>query len=372
MSTMFKTIHLDAPNISELEKRYVTRALDQGFVSTFGPYVPEFEEKFCHYIGAQATVAVQSGTAAMHMALHELGVGPEDEVIVPVLTFIATVNPIQYLGAQPVFVDVDTKTWTMDINQIKLKINKKTKGIIVVHLYGHSCNMDAVMELARKQGLFVIEDATQSLGSYFQRRHTGTMGDFGVFSFNGNKTITVGGGGMLAGQNKKSIDHIRFLVNQARSDQNGYFHPEIGFNYRMTNLEASLGLAQLERVDDFLATKKRFSEIYRKELSDIAGLHFQDSFPQSKDMSWLTNIFLKKRKMEDLQKGLMKRGVPTRRVFMPLTEFPMYQEQGAKKAFLQAYAIYESGLTLPGSTLNVPEDILQVCRVIKEELNREA
>jgi len=200
------------------------------------------------------------------MALYEVGIGPGDEVIVPVLTFVATVNPIKYVGATPVFVDVDIHTWNIDPAKIEENITKKTKAIIPVHLYGNPCNMDEITKIAYKHNLYVIEDATESLGAKHKGVHTGTLGDLGCFSFNGNKVITTGGGGMVIGNNEKHLAHIKFLVNQARDESKGYYYPEIGFNYRMTNLEAAVGLAQFKRLNDFLVKKRTFNMIYRDEL----------------------------------------------------------------------------------------------------------
>jgi perosamine synthetase len=244
-------IFLDDPNLGDLEKKYLTKAIDTNFVSVVGPFVPEFEEKFAQYVGSKRAVSTQSGTAALHMALYQLGIGEGDEVIVPSLTFIATINPVLFVGAKPVIVDVDPITWNIDPQEIKKAITKKTKAIIPVHLYGSVCNIDEIIEIARENKLLVIEDATESLGATYKGRQTGTFGDFGCFSFNGNKLITTGGGGMIVSNNQKQAEHVKFLVNQARNTSKGYYHPEVGFNYRMTNIEASLGLAQLEKIDKF-------------------------------------------------------------------------------------------------------------------------
>ena len=201
---MYKKIHLDTPNIGMPEKKYLNRAIDSGYVSTIGPFVPEFETRFAKYLGVKDAVSTQSGTAAIHMALHELGVGRGDEVIVPALTFVATVNPIVYVGAKPIFVDVDIKTWTISPEEITKKITKRTKAIIPVHSYGNPCNIEKIIKIAHEHDIFVVEDATESLGARFKGKHTGTWGDFGCFSFNGNKLITTGGGGMVVGNNKKS------------------------------------------------------------------------------------------------------------------------------------------------------------------------
>ncbi len=363
---MSKQIYLDAPNIGETEKKYLNNAVDSGYVSTAGPFVQEFEERFAKYLGAKRAVSTQSGTAAIHVALHELGIGHGDEVIVPALTFVATVNPVMYVGARPVFVDVDFKTWNMSPDAIKKNITKNTKAIIPVHLYGNPCNMDGIMEIAAEHKLYVIEDATESLGAKYKGRFTGTFGDLGCFSFNGNKIITTGGGGMVAGNSAERLGHIKFLVNQARDEDQGYYHPEIGFNYRMTNIEAALGIAQMERLNDFLSKKKRFNGLYREGLKDVKGIRFQGEYEGAESSCWLTCIAVDdEADMSALQSALKEKVIPTRRVFMPITEFPPYKpyKNGNLK---NSYQIYERGLCLPGSTLNSEDDIAYVCNTLKE------
>lgn len=356
-----KEIFLDAPNVGSLEKRYLNRTIEENFVSTVGPFVQEFEEKFAKFINATAAVSTQSGTAALHIALRELGIGPKDEVIVPALTFAATVNPIIYVGAKPVFVDVDINTWNINPFEIERAITKKTKAIIPVHLYGNPCDMDKIMSIARRYNLKVVEDATECIGATYRGRHTGIFGDLGCFSFNGNKIITTGGGGMVVGKNRRIIYHIKFLVNQARDHAKGFYHPEIGFNYRMTNLEAALGLAQMRQLNEFLKKKRRFNEIYKKELKDIDFIRFQKEYPDSRSTNWLTGIiFRKKINLSALQNKLRNEGVPTRRIFLPLVESPPYKKYRAGK-LKNSYFIYENALLLPSSTLNSFNDIKNVC-----------
>lgn len=366
---MSRKIFLDAPNVGQREKECVNEAIDSGFVSTVGPFVGKFEKIFSDYLDAEGAVSTQSGTAALHMSLYELGVGSGDEVIVPALTFVATVNPIIYLGAKPIFVDVDLDTWTMDPGEIEKSITPKTKAIIPVHLYGNPCNIMAIMDIAKKYNLYVIEDATESLGALYKQRHTGTFGDLGCFSFNGNKTITTGGGGMVVGNDIKRIEHIKFLINQAKDESSGCFHPEIGFNYRITNIEAALGIAQMEFLDDFVAKKKNFNNIYREELSNIDSVSFQKEYPDSQSSWWLTCIYFKKDiNIVKFMKKLKDKDIPTRRIFMPMVEFSPYKSY--KKAKLDnSYRIYERGICLPSSTLNKDEDIHYVCKVIKDFIN---
>jgi perosamine synthetase len=365
---MSKEIFLDAPNVGDLEKDYLCRAIDSGYISTIGPFVSEFEDKFAGYLGTEKAVSTQSGTAAIHIALHELGISKGDEVIVPALTFIATVNPVMYVGATPVFIDVDINTWDIDPDEIEENITEKTKAILLVHLYGNPCNMEQIMKIAERHNLYVIEDATESLGATYKGKFTGTFGDFGCFSFNGNKIITTGGGGMVVGKDIKRLEHIKFLVNQARDESNGYYHPEIGFNYRMTNIEAGVGLAQMARLGKFLAKKRAFHEIYLKELKDITSISFQKTSDDAESSYWLTcMIFKKDIDMPAIQKALRDRGVPTRRVFMPITEFPPYQTF-KRSDCRNSYQVFHRGMCLPSSTLNSENNILNVCNFIRTVL----
>jgi len=364
-------LELDAPNVGGLEKEYLNKTIDSGFISTFGPNVPKFEEIFADYVDMKMAVSTQSGTAALHVALHELGIGEGDEVIVPALTFIATVNPVMYVGAQPVFVDVDIETWNMDPNKIEDSVTEETRAIIPVHLYGNPCAMNTIMDIADRHNLYVIEDATESLGATYKDQNTGTFGDLGCFSFNGNKTITTGSGGMITGNNNQRMDHIKFLVNQARDIDRGYFHPEIGFNYRMTNISASVGLAQMERLGVLLERKRSIHTVYREELGGVDSILFQEESDGAKSSWWFTCVTLKENiNVNALQVRLKEKGVPVRRVFMPLVEFPPYKKCRLRE-YENSYKIYERGLCLPSSTLNTTEDIRLACSRIIESLEEQ-
>lgn len=365
---MVRHIELDAPNVSELEKQHLCRCIDSGFVSTFGPFISEFEQRFVEYLGVKKAVSTQSGTAAIHIALYELGIGARDEVIVPALTFIATINPILYVGAKPVIVDVDVDTWTIKPKAIEEAITPRTKAVIPVHLYGNPCQMDKIVQVAREADIYVIEDATESLGSKYAGKYTGTLGDLGCFSFNGNKTITTGGGGMVVGNDEEKLDYIRFLVNQARDESRGYYHPTVGFNYRMTNIEAAFGLAQMERLEEFLRKKKEFNAIYKEELKEIPFIHFQKEYEGAENSCWLScAVFEKDADVAVLQRKLKEQGIPTRRLFVPLAEFPPYR--GYQQTDCRnSYHIYQRGLCLPSSTVNSNDDVYYVCESIKKFL----
>ena len=342
--------------------------MDSGYVSTAGPFVPEFESKFAAGLhDGSHCVAVQSGTAALHMALYELGIKAGDEVIVPALSFIATVNPVIYVGATPVFADIDPATWNIDPAEIERAVTPKTRAIIIVHLYGNPCNMDAIMRIAGEHGLAVIEDATESLGATYQGRMTGTFGRMGCFSFNGNKVITTGGGGMIATPHKEQAAHVKFLVNQGRDPASKeYYHPEIGFNYRMTNLEAALGLAQLERLPEFLAKKRQFYATYH-EMFAGSDIHIQTIEPGSETSAWLSSVTIDTKKagltIPEIQARLKEKGIPTRRVFPPYIDFPPYQKYKTRE-FPHSQKVYTNGLNLPSSTVNGEEDIRYVGEVL--------
>lgn len=367
---MSKVIYLDAPNLGAMEKEYLSKAIDTGYVSTAGPFVGEFEKKFSRYLKVGKAISIQSGTSAIHISLYELGIKKGDEVIVPALTFVGTVNPVVYVGATPRFADVDMRTWNISPKDIERNITRKTKAIIPVHIYGNPCEMDAIMKIAKKHGLFVIEDAAESLGAAYKGRYTGTFSDLGCFSFNGNKVITTGGGGMVVGKDAKRLDHIKFLVNQARDESRDYYHPEIGFNNRMTNIEAALGLAQMKKLKAFLRRKAAFADIYRKELKGIKDIRFQEELPGAKSSNWLICIiFEKNRDIPTVRKELKRKNVPTRRIFTPVVEFPPYKKYGTGQ-YKNSYDIYERGLCLPNSTLNSEEDIYYICRILKEIIEK--
>lgn len=362
-----RNVKLDAPNLGKYEKAYLNKCINLSFVSTFGPFISEFEDKFAKYVGAKRAVAVQSGTAAIHMALYESGIGRGDEVIVPSLTFVATVNPVLYVGAKPVIVDVDPETWNIDPEEIKKAITEKTRAIICVHVYGNSCDMDSIIKIAREYNLYVIEDATESLGATYKGRQTGTFGDLGCFSFNGNKLITTGGGGMIVTDDETKAEHIKFLVNQARDHSKGYYHPEMGFNYRMTNIEAALGLAQLRRIDEFLDKKRKFRKIYREILGDLPYVEFQKERKGGEGSWWLTCIKIEKNvNIDDLMQKLKQKDIRVRRIFIPICEMPYLRRYS--KPCPNAYRIYERGICLPSSTLNTTEQIEKAALDIKEIL----
>lgn len=361
-------ILLDAPNIGELEKEYVMHALESGYVSSVGPMVTEFEECFAAYVGARYAVAMVNGTAALHLALRLLGIGPGDEVIVPALTFIATVNPVVYVGATPVVVDVDPLTWNIDPYEVEKVVTDRTRAIIPVHLYGNPADMHRIIELAREYGIYIVEDATEALGATYKGQHVGTFGDIGVFSFNGNKVITTGGGGMLVTSNPVLVSRARLLVNQGRAPGAiEYEHLEIGYNYRLTNLQAALGLAQMERLPEFLSTKRRNAALYRELLQNKPGLEWQHELEEAVSNWWLFSVLIDPDNFgvnrNAVREKLVAAGIQVRPLFMPLTKQPSYKHYGLNGC-PKAESLHKNGLNLPSTSFLTAEDIRLACQVL--------
>lgn len=311
-------IPLSVPNLKGNEKKYVLDAIEKEWVSTGGEYINKFEENIAKYVEVPLAVSCQSGTSGIHLSLIEAGVKSGCEVIVPTLTFIAAVNPVKYLNAEPVFMDCDD---SLTLDPIKLKAflenecvfdgdtlinkhsNKEIKAIVVVHIFGNLANMEKIMELSKKYNLKVIEDATEALGSKFtfgkyKGKHSGTIGDFGIYSFNGNKIITTGGGGMIVSNGLEKLNHIKYLSTQAKDDTLHYVHNEIGYNYRMTNVQAAIGLAQLEELDSLIKTKKENYFKYKKEIEKMDKLSLIEFSKDIEPNYWFYGLNVEKSKYD--------------------------------------------------------------------------
>lgn len=307
-----KFIPLSVPNLKGKELEYVTHAVETEWVSTGGPYVNDFELKVAEYAKCKGAVSCQNGTSGLHIALEVCGITKEDEVIVPTLTFIAAVNPVKYIGAEPIFMDCDDSL-TMDVDKLKdfcemecsfldgKLINNSTKkhikALIVVHVFGNMADMERIIEIANKYNLKVIEDATEAIGTYYiegkyKGKHAGTIGDIGVYSFNGNKIMTTGGGGMIVSNNEELLRKAKHLTTQAKSDELYYTHDEIGYNYRMTNLQAALGLAQLEQLEEFIKVKKSNYDFYKNEIQKISGLRILDFKDSIRPNYWFYALYV--------------------------------------------------------------------------------
>src|SRR6056297_4240992 len=304
---MADKIWLSSPHMSDegYEMEYIKEAFDTNWIAPLGPNVNKFEEEFAEKVVAENAAALNSGTAAIHLALKASGVGEGDIVICPTLTFSATANPIIYLNAKPVFIDSNYETWNMDPRVLEEAFKKypNVKAVLLVHLYGLSTDIDKIMEICNKYDVTVIEDAAESLGTYYKGKHTGTFGDYGVFSFNGNKIITTSGGGMLVSDNKEKIEKVRFWSTQSRDKARHYQHSELGFNYRMSNIVAGIGRGQLKVLDERVAKKKYIFEYYKKELGKLKGISFMPINDWNEPNYWLTCITLNNCKSEDSEES---------------------------------------------------------------------
>ena len=361
-------INLCVPNLAGNEWKYIKECLDTNWVSSAGSYVDKFEEQFKHYVGSNAAVVTMNGTAALHLALMSLGIGPGDEVIVPSLTFISPVNAIRYVGASPVFVDVCRDSFVMDADKIEEMVTEKTKAILPVHIYGHPVDMDQVMKIAKKYNLFVIEDATESLGSLYKGRSTGVIGDIGCFSFNGNKLITTGAGGMMVTNDVELGKRIKYLSNQTKSVQEngGFYHEEIGYNYRMPNLLAAMGVAQLENIDQFIAIKRENTNYYNQSLKDVSGITLPVEKEGVMNVNWLYSVLVEQDYPESRDRLIFKlreNDIEARPFFVPVHSMPPYVncKYGDLKVTNE---ISRLGLNLPSSVGLTPKDIDKICDII--------
>ncbi|OGY20659.1 MAG: hypothetical protein A3A65_00515 [Candidatus Chisholmbacteria bacterium RIFCSPLOWO2_01_FULL_49_14] len=362
-----KRIPICEPDISALEHSLVSRSLKSGWLSSKSPAVRQFEEAFAGSVGCRYAHAVSSGTAALQLALAGLGIGKDDEVIVPDLTFVATANAVSYLGSRPVLVDVTRNSWTIDPDQILSKLGKKTKAIIVVHLYGHPADMSPLLRIAKAHKLAIVEDAAEAYGARYKKRHVGGLASAGCFSFFGNKTLTTGEGGIITTNSKRLYNRIVFLNNHAMSQERKYYHPIIGYSYRMGSLQAALGLAQVKRAAGLIAKKRRIASMYRALLAD---LHEYFVFPPqerwARSSSWMFSVLLKpgkKGNRADLMGFLESNNIETRPFFSPLHRLPMYRQADR---FPVSSMLAKRGMSLPSGTTLTRIDIARVSHVIHD------
>ncbi|MCI9426188.1 MAG: LegC family aminotransferase [Eubacterium sp.] len=387
---MSRYIPLSIPNFEGNEKKYVLDAVEQGWVSTGGAYITKLERMLADYLHTEEAAACQSGTSGIHLALIECGVLPGDMVLVPTLTFIAAVNPVRYQFAEPVFLDCDKslcvdpvklrqfceQECTLKENRLVHNLTQKTvKALIVVHVFGNFADMEAIMEIAETYHIKVIEDATESLGSRYEKgrfagKYAGAIGDFGVFSFNGNKIITTGGGGAVTAKNAETVRHIRYLSTQAKDDPHFYIHDEVGYNYRMTNLQAALGVAQMEKLEEFIERKHKNYELYRELFSDFAYGKLLGFREDTYSNQWFYALELNgklKFPLRNLIERLETFGVQTRAVWGLIHRQKPYQNC---LAYEMERAPYYSGciLNLPCSTQITEEEIRYAAQTIQREI----
>ncbi len=362
-------IFLASPHMSDegYEQKFVKEAFDTNWIAPLGPNVTNFESEICEKVGIGSAVALVSGTAAIHMALRACGVGQGDIVICQSLTFSATANPIIYEKAIPVFIDSDLETWNMSPKYLEEALIKypHAKAVIVVHLYGLSADMDKIVELCKSYNVTLIEDAAESLGTTYKDKYTGTFGDYGIFSFNGNKIITTSGGGMLISNNKDRIEKVRFWSTQARDNARHYQHSELGFNYRMSNVLAGVGRGQLIVLDKRVEKKQYIYNYYRGKLIDIKDIEFMPINNWNSPNCWLTSIILKgDKKPIDLIEALEKENIESRPVWKPMHLQPYFQKFDYIGNGESDY-IFENGLCLPSDTKLTDEQLDDVIEIIR-------
>lgn len=352
------------PNLSGNEFKYLNDAFLSSWISSSGEYISKFETQFAEFCGADYGVAVSNGTVALHLALVSLGIGPGDEVVVPDLTFAATINAVIHAGATPVIVDIESDSWCIDPQKIEEAISAKTKAIIPVHLFGQPCDMEAIMQLAKTHDLFVIEDCAQAHGAEFKGQKVGSFGDIGCFSFFGNKVITTGEGGMCITNSSDLDEKMRVRRDHGMSKTKRYWHDVIGYNYRLTNLQAAIGLAQLERIDDILENRRVYENSYKSAFKN-KPVSFQADLPERKRITWLVSVLLDKSRDElsDYISRLKNAGLDVRPFFYPLSDMELYKEFCAKPCPV-AKMVSQKGLNFP--TYESLKNIDEIEAIIKE------
>ena len=366
---MVEKIWLSSPHMSDegYEQEYIKEAFDTNWIAPLGPNVNGFEEELAAKVGAKHAAALSAGTAAIQMALKAAGVGQGDIVFCQDLTFSATANPIIYQNATPIFIDSNFETWNMDPGALEAAFEKypDVKAVLVVHLYGLSADMDPIVELCNKYNVTLIEDAAESLGTTYKGKYTGTFGDYGIFSFNGNKIITTSGGGMLVSDDEERIAKVRFWSTQAREKARHYQHEEIGYNYRMSNIVAGIGRGQLKVLDQRVAKKKYIFEFYKRELGELEGVQFMPINDWNEPNYWLSCLTLSGQvKPLDIMEALEKENIESRPIWKPMHMQPVFEGydfigEGVSEK------IFESGVCLPSDTKMSDKDLNRVCNVIK-------
>ena len=373
-------IPLSVPNLSGKEWEYIKECIDTNWVSSVGSFVDRFETEFAQYVGVKHAVSVVNGTAALHISLQLSGVQQDDYVIVPNVTFVASLNSIKYCNANPILVDAEEETWQMDLGLLRKFLenetfqksgncylksdNKKIAAIMPVHVLGNLCNMSELMKTAKEFSLKIVEDSTEALGSYVGQQHSGTFGDFGCFSFNGNKIMTTGGGGMIVTNDTDLAKKAKHITTQAKSDKFEYIHDAIGYNYRLVNVLAAMGVAQLEQMPSFLAAKKRIAEKYIAELQNIEGISFQKTENDVNPNNWLFTITSDKQKA--LVQHLLKHNIQVRPFWRPMNQLKMFKNDLYVSETDVSNKIYANCLSLPCSSNLTGEEQSFVIEKIKE------
>ena len=358
------------PTLGGNELKYVQRAVETNWISSAGGFIRDFEARFAAYCGVRYGIACANGTVAMHLAMATLGLEPGDEVIVPTFTMIATINAVTYCGATPVLVDCEPDYWQMDVAQVAAKITPRTKAIVPVHIYGHPVDMDPLMETARRHGITVIEDAAEAHGAEYKGRRAGSLGDAAGFSFYGNKIITTGEGGMITTDNREMARLAWNLRDHAFSSERHFWHKFVGFNYRMTNLQAAVGLAQVEQLDKFVAARRANAGEYSCRLHGIPGITTPPQADWAKNVFWMYGILVDKQayglSRDQLRTVLAENGIETRTFFIPMHCQPVYWNAFKGQRYPVAERLCRDGLYLPSASSLTLDEIEFVTGVIRE------
>jgi len=367
-------IFLSPPHMGGSEQRYVSEAFASNYIAPLGPMVDTFERKFSEYTGIPYCLALSSGTAAMHLALRHLGVGPNDVILASSLTFIGSVSPATFLGAELRFVDCDESTWNMDVALLQeavddcLKQGRRVAAVIPTDLYGQCADYDAIRAVCNPHGIPVVMDSAEAMGAFYKGSHAGCGGAASVFSFNGNKIITTSGGGMLASEDKELIDHARKLSTQARENLPHYEHLEIGYNYRMSNIVAAIGRGQLEVLDERVARRREIFEFYRDELGGMPGVSFMPEAGYGRCNRWLTVVEIDPQKAEtDREKirlALEAADVESRPIWKPMHMQPVFHGRTVYGGAVSE-CLFENGLCLPSGTALTYEEVARICDILK-------
>lgn len=374
MITEQKYIPVCEPYLGGNEKKYVMDCMETGWISSSGKYVKAFEESFSAYCDCNYGVAVCNGTVSLHLALTALGIGKGDEVIIPNFTMIASAYAVCYTGAKPVFVDADADTWNIDTNKIEEKITKNTKAIMPVHIFGNPCNMSKIEEIAKKYNLYIIEDAAEAHGALYNGKKVGSFSDIASFSFFANKNLTTGEGGMVVMKDENYYDKCRYLKNMSFpiNAPRIYQHNDIGFNYRMSNIHAAIGLAQVEKADEYRDMRIKNHNLYKKYLSEVDGITFQKDEENSLNVNWMNTILLDTKKYghskEELIEHLKNNGVDTRLLFTGMHRQKCLLDFGCdcQGDYPVTDNLTQNGFYLPSASNLSEDDIKYICNLIKE------
>jgi perosamine synthetase len=364
-----KTILTAGPSITQKEIDYVLDAIANGWNANWDGYLKRFEKSFAGYTGTRFALSTSSCTGGLHLALLGLGVGPGDEVIVPEVSWVATASAVAYTGATPVFVDVEPDTWCLNPQSALAAITPRTKAIVPVHLYGHPADMVALNHLARLHGLKILEDAAPALGAEVNGRKVGGLGDIAAFSFQGAKIMTTGEGGMIVTDDEAVFERVKFLGDHGRDKHIPFLISEVGYKYKMSNLQAALGLAQLERIDELVGKKREIHGWYRERLASVPGLTLNAERPWARSIYWMTSVVLDETvaiSRDQVIAGLKERHVDSRPFFPPMSSFPMFRSRAKENPV--AYRVSRQGINLPSGHNLTEADVDQVCHALIEVL----